>query len=452
MSVRWCLVNFDWVHDEVEAYRDRPGFTLVSFRQVGLPFYRVHASTLELTHDPMPVLQEFVLRCIDVNLCTQSELAGFLGLESEILIDVLYSLKAEGFITIRRASLGSEEQIVLTQEGAKIAESLRLTRVGEGQRQILFDGTIRRCSQSQQWLEKPKDVRETGLLLIDSPKPGRPLLTELTAEDVTLFLISGKVFKDKNDKILEVTWIHRSDLLYKQAMMLCYISTSGNDIQFEFIIDGKLSGEHGVAFAASGRAAEFATRYREDTEADPLQNIATELLSPTDIEVAIANADANSQPTVDDSIRLLETYDHPPLLVEALEQTRRELIIFSPWLKNQIVTTQFVDQLRNLLEDGVSIWIGYGFGDSPQPGNSPQAVSKLEQLDREYAKFRLVRLGDTHAKVLLFDDTLVITSFNWLSFSGDPTRTFRDERGLIVRKRDVVEKARESFLERLSNR
>jgi hypothetical protein len=27
---------------------------------------------------------------------------------------------------------------------------------------------------------------------------------------------------------------------------------------------------------------------------------------------------------------------------------------------------------------------------------------------------------------------MVVTSFNWLSFKGDPKRTFRDERGLLV--------------------
>ena len=45
----------------------------------------------------------------------------------------------------------------------------------------------------------------------------------------------------------------------------------------------------------------------------------------------------------------------------------------------------------------------------------------------------LVRFGDTHAKVLVCDRSFaIVTSFNWLSFRGDPRRSFRDERGMHV--------------------
>jgi len=52
-------------------------------------------------------------------------------------------------------------------------------------------------------------------------------------------------------------------------------------------------------------------------------------------------------------------------------------------------------------------------------------------------------MSDTHAKVLVSDSAFAIfTSFNWLSFVGDPKRTFRDERGLLVRKPEVVSQER----------
>ena len=50
-----------------------------------------------------------------------------------------------------------------------------------------------------------------------------------------------------------------------------------------------------------------------------------------------------------------------------------------------------------------------------------------------------MRLGDTHAKVLIKDtDWFVTTSFNWLSFKGDPRRTFREEWGTQVGIRSIV--------------
>jgi hypothetical protein len=51
-----------------------------------------------------------------------------------------------------------------------------------------------------------------------------------------------------------------------------------------------------------------------------------------------------------------------------------------------------------------------------------------------------VRLGNTHAKVLIKDsDFAAVTSFNWLSFKGDPNRTFRDEQGTLLQEQGLVD-------------
>jgi hypothetical protein len=35
---------------------------------------------------------------------------------------------------------------------------------------------------------------------------------------------------------------------------------------------------------------------------------------------------------------------------------------------------------------------------------------------------------------------VIVTSFNWLSYRGDPERTFRDERGILVALPDEIER------------
>ena len=63
-----------------------------------------------------------------------------------------------------------------------------------------------------------------------------------------------------------------------------------------------------------------------------------------------------------------------------------------------------------------------------------------------------MRLGDTHAKILIKDDDwLVITSFNWLSFRGDPKRTFREEWGTRVAIPDQVAAYALKILERFED-
>ena len=78
------------------------------------------------------------------------------------------------------------------------------------------------------------------------------------------------------------------------------------------------------------------------------------------------------------------------------------------------------------------------------------AVRALGRLASEFPNFRFVRLGDTHAKILVSDSSFAIfTSFNWLSFVGDPQRTFRGERGLLVRKPEIVFQAASELIARL---
>jgi phosphatidylserine/phosphatidylglycerophosphate/cardiolipin synthase-like enzyme len=58
-------------------------------------------------------------------------------------------------------------------------------------------------------------------------------------------------------------------------------------------------------------------------------------------------------------------------------------------------------------------------------------------------------LGDTHAKILISDRKFAIsTSFNWLSFRGDRSRTFRDERGTIVYDAQKIDELFDSYMTR----
>ena len=71
-------------------------------------------------------------------------------------------------------------------------------------------------------------------------------------------------------------------------------------------------------------------------------------------------------------------------------------------------------------------------------------VDLLNQLkeDKNIGKYlSLIKLGNTHEKVLVCDDKFtVITSFNWLSFKGDPKRGFRQETGSFLEGKENCDK------------
>jgi hypothetical protein len=97
---------------------------------------------------------------------------------------------------------------------------------------------------------------------------------------------------------------------------------------------------------------------------------------------------ATPQPTYE----LLETFDHPHYLEQALE-SKQQLIIVSPWIKRRVVSEAFIGQLRDLLRRGTEVFIGYGFGQEDDAGNDPDAIRTLLRLADEHANFTFRRFG-----------------------------------------------------------
>ena len=94
------------------------------------------------------------------------------------------------------------------------------------------------------------------------------------------------------------------------------------------------------------------------------------------------------------------------------------------------------------------MYIGYGISaEETQDLHSQRdraARENLHQLAQKYSNFFLLRLGNTHAKVLIKDsDFAAVASFNWLSFKGDPARAFRDEQGILIHSGLVEQKFKE---------
>jgi hypothetical protein len=88
------------------------------------------------------------------------------------------------------------------------------------------------------------------------------------------------------------------------------------------------------------------------------------------------------------------------------------------------VTTGFLAKLERRLKANVTVTIAHGYGND-ESGSHANALKRLSNLANRYKRqFSFVRMKNTHAQILIFDDRWISTSFNWLSFRGDPERTY----------------------------
>jgi phosphatidylserine/phosphatidylglycerophosphate/cardiolipin synthase-like enzyme len=148
---------------------------------------------------------------------------------------------------------------------------------------------------------------------------------------------------------------------------------------------------------------------------------------------------------------VLSVYDHPPLLRDAFFQAKKRVLIVSPWIRASVVNDAFVRRLAECLSRGIRVSIGYGIGkvDPDERDADRGARESLEALAKGFPNFELVRKGNTHAKILLVDDRyFVTTSFNWLSFSGDPRKPLREEEGTMIEDPQAVDAYYENLIAR----
>jgi phosphatidylserine/phosphatidylglycerophosphate/cardiolipin synthase-like enzyme len=155
--------------------------------------------------------------------------------------------------------------------------------------------------------------------------------------------------------------------------------------------------------------------------------------------------------TAGETIQSILCHEHPGWLKKALLSSKKRLLIISPWIRHQVVNWEFVASLEALLRQDVDVYIGYGLDDGDVGGKggdaaksklpiTPQAEKDLKQLADRHKNFRFVFVGNTHRKTLVSDDSFaVVTSFNWLSFKGDPRDKPRDEGGVVIRKKAYVD-------------
>ncbi|MEI2639964.1 MAG: hypothetical protein V9F03_13360 [Microthrixaceae bacterium] len=305
----------------------------------------------------------------------------------------------------------------------------------------------------------------------------RPLDIDLDQAQIALEDIARKSLKDA--QLIGVKDVGNHQMVLP-AVALVYASEDGADQQVAIAIDGRLSDEHETRFAeidgpkrsgllVEGEAPENerpvipltgglhicdkqTIRVLEEGIAragDAVQRAQTMTataeasaedvgeLVVTSLEAADVLAAAESELAAV-SARSIHTYEHRVLLEEALVTATDRLLIISPRIRGDVVDSEFIHLLRATLRRGVQVHVGCGsIDESDERERKP--LGRLKDLARDHSSLKLARLGNTDAKILIWDGRLVATSFNWLSFKGDERHGFRREEGILISAAEVVE-------------
>ena len=117
---------------------------------------------------------------------------------------------------------------------------------------------------------------------------------------------------------------------------------------------------------------------------------------------------------------VIEDNDHHDYLIRKIDSSKTRLIVISGWITQHVIDNAFLRLMVKKLDQGVKIYLGYGFqdydGNHNEFGGSKAALRSLQKLARQYPNQLFVACFATHEKLLLVDSkSVAIGSANWLA-------------------------------------
>lgn len=440
----------------------RPGYKLLACEAAALPQFLISAPVLVQQRLPIPPIEEVVLRGISEGLTSVDMITEFLGLEEDLVSLSLSRLWQSDYIDMPVASTG--RRLRLTSQGQTALQELSELVPSELEAYFSFDSLLWRAIPiATRDLLRPRDVEELGLLRIKPRFARKPQVGEIPARDVDRAIKESMKNVLSDASVLLVKRIERAEQKFLSCHVLVYESLDGLDHVLEISVNGRLredirnaiDREGGVAYfdfdfaqSALSNSAEFQPVI-EVVERVKTQVISLDVVDEVRRQASVAPVEVASVEIADVAtgrpvaienmeVRHIDTFEHQPFLSQAISEAKSRLLIISPWVRRAVVRREFLDNMSSAAKRGVEIHIGYGI-DLQGSDCDIDALEKLEKLAKQYKNVHLACLGSTHAKILIWDNNQITTSFNWLSFRGDQDRTYRQEVGLLLRNQRKVD-------------
>ncbi|MEV7928587.1 phospholipase D-like domain-containing protein [Kitasatospora sp. NPDC088779] len=449
----------------IRLHNDRQGLELVAIVDAGIPVALVTADILAQDRKPLPLLKEFVLHLVGENVDTEDAIAGILGLPQRMVNHTIAGQFSDDLLTYAAPRLGTGNQpparrLRLTARGQQTARDMAAITPVRVDQPLVYDQLLGKAKPYDRHTIIPhRQAEEEGVLLLPAPRAGLVEASDIPVTDINALL------RERGTTNREVLLVRKATQAKARRVMpaklLVYADPERTDIQLGVVVDGELSHTHEIALLNHGGAKALGIQVEPAPErpalTPELERARIDLPQVTRLRAEQAAAQLDTEQLQGqsqaglaihrDQVRAISVFEHPELLDEALTRARQRILIISPWIKNAIITTDFLSKLEARLKRGTTVHIAYGYEENDTK-TDPTAVRKLENLAHRYpAKLTVARLKATHAKILIFDDTWIATSFNWLSFRGDPDRTYRMEEGTLVSNKPAADDQYHRYIE-----
>ncbi|MFK0244507.1 hypothetical protein ACIQUM_07400 [Amycolatopsis azurea] len=450
-----------------------PGYQLVTAQPAAIPFSWLTLEVLAQQRKPLPVVDEFVLRLCRQGVDTIDGVAGVLGVGGDAVRTAVARRLSDEHLDYR-PDPGPEHhgtrRISLTRSGTVAAEDLQTSSPQRVTHPQGFDRLLWAPTATRRFeLIGRKDATTDGMVILPAKRTRDVTTDEVTPRAINRLLgpahhqvpVTDEYRPGGSERVdvLAVDAVTRQYLHYLPAVILVFAATGFDDVRLTVVVDDIVSTPHDQALAEAGGTAAVKIRVEPSVgePALPLQLAVQRaphdtvrglqrradttpaaiepgrVLAADDEDAATARAELAAL-----TVRSVPSFEHPELLATAVASARRRFLLVAPVLRAAVVTDGLIAQLEVMLRRrDLVARIAYGPG-HPDHSHDADALERLTRLADTHDNLSVVCVGTNLAHDLIFDDTWVNTSFDWLSFRG-PDRVYRREEGTLIRSATAVD-------------
>ncbi|MDY3208422.1 phospholipase D-like domain-containing protein [Clostridium baratii] len=463
-----------------------PGYELVKYSEDACPIYKIDLNITMQKKKKIGIVQEFCLKFLDCGIENIEEVSKFLGLDKNIIYDSIVELNRLDLVKTY-----SEKDVSITSKGKEVLRELNLLVPEEINLPIYVDALTNNIFMSNAKFLNSKDIKRSHMHTLKSAN------SRVTMEDINEKEVSRVIKKyrkkylndDKYDGILlSVNHINKAYFEYKKLNILTFYNKEREELdikvfeksdrvpEYEEIIlkmqnnnvkqidfDRKIQYDNvdieekdyftvKLSENIINKAWEYEKNKQNITqkidkierEIKENKEILSEELSDLEEKctatqmVRILKEEVNVlKSQLDSKNKIVHTYEHRELLINSLKRASKFVVIVSPWIKRSGFDTELENLIKQTIGRNVKVFIGYGI--SEKDNSDKEIIKKLNKIQEKNNKLKVIKLANTHEKVLICDNEfVVVTSFNWLSFKGNPDFGFRQETGIYTENKEII--------------
>ena len=461
-STKYISPELNNLADKIE--KDSPGISVFAARQFCYKLYQTPVQIEIIKERDLNILEEFILRAsIEFNPPpTEVELAQILKLDPIFIQNTTNTLQSLQTLTITP----SDSRISITSEGKEFYTKGSLPQPPENK--IIYAIT-NPLSEEINWQlsglnsKSPELPNLADFITFENTTPEianftiEELKKEIIDSNLGIYLPeSGKIIKDifvntdgeksiwKAISILVIFDIIEEKLILQAREGNKILERVSNQLQ-EMIERGEilLNELCGLPPESIASQTESILDLKNQKVEERLQKIRQQ-----GIEIIKQTREQGKKklPKKSEFI-LLRDREIRPEFLSTLKAATQQILIYSPWVTEEVVDEEFIQLLQKLANNGVWILMGYGIAEKQEKETqamSPKVEEKLLTIrtPEDLPAAQIFWLGNSHAKEVLVDRKVHLSgSHNWLSYRGD--RGFRGETAYRVTNLDTVGSAYE---------